>query len=66
MKPSKRPAKSNHGGKRPGAGRTQKYGEPTKTVSFRVPISLIPEITAYVEKRLSIAAKEAIKGATKC
>jgi hypothetical protein len=41
-----------HGGKRKGAGRKSKYGEPTETISFRVPLSLIGTITKYVKSVL--------------
>lgn len=34
---------NKHGGKRSNAGRKPKYKEPTKTVSFRIPISFIDE-----------------------
>lgn len=30
---------NKHGGKRKGSGRKPKYNEPTKTISFRCPIS---------------------------
>lgn len=37
-----------HGGKRKGAGRKPKYNEPTKVISFRVPLSKIDEIKKLV------------------
>lgn len=40
------------GGKRKGAGRKLKYGEKTKTIAFRVPVSLIEEIQEYVTEKL--------------
>ena len=40
------------GGKRKGAGRKEKFGEPTERVSFRLPISKIPEIRIKIEKLL--------------
>lgn len=39
--------KSNHGGKREGAGRKATYPEPCKRVS--IPLSLIPQIMAILE-----------------
>lgn len=41
--------KNNHGGKRKGSGRKPKYNEPTKVVSFRVPLSLVESITKYIK-----------------
>jgi len=46
-----------HGGKRLNAGRKNKYGEPTKTVSFRLPLSLIEPITKYVKRALAKSKK---------
>lgn len=46
MKPTK-------GGKRPNAGAKPKYKEPTKTVAFRIPLSLETEIKELVKQRLS-------------
>lgn len=44
--------KENRGGKRKGSGRKPKFEEETTTISFRVPISKIDEITELVNKRL--------------
>ena len=38
----------NHGGKRQNSGAKQKYGEPTKTVTFRIPESKILEVKKIV------------------
>lgn len=35
-----------------GAGRKQKYIEKTKTIAFRVPISFVEPLRAYVRKEL--------------
>ena len=42
----------NHGGKREGAGRKPKYGEPTEVISHRVPISLVGIINKYINSKL--------------
>jgi hypothetical protein len=42
-----------HGGTRKNAGSKPKYNEPTKTVSFRVPISKIEEIKLLITHKLS-------------
>lgn len=39
---------SNHGGYRPNSGRPKK--EPTKIISFRVPVSLISKIKPILDK----------------
>lgn len=44
--------KENRGGKRQNSGRKQKYGEPTETISFRVPVSMIKELKEYIKKKL--------------
>ena len=44
--------KTNRGGRRENAGRKKKYGEPTTTIAFRVPLSIVDEIKEYVKKRL--------------
>lgn len=49
--------KPKHGGKRPGAGAKLKYGEPTTTVAFRVPVSKVDDVKASVNKM-----KEAWRG----
>ena len=41
------------GGKRKNAGRKSAYDEPTKTVSFRCPLSKIDELKIYVNAKLS-------------
>ena len=41
------------GGKRKGAGRKSPFTEPTKTVSFRCPISKTEELKEYVNAKLS-------------
>ena len=41
------------GGKRKGAGRKSPFTEPTKTVSFRCPLSKIEELKLYVNAKLS-------------
>jgi len=40
--------KNNHGGKRPNSGAKQKYGEPTKSVTFRIPLSKIQTVKKVV------------------
>ena len=47
-----------HGGKRPNAGRKSQYKEETKTISFRVPKSLIEPITKYVKRALAKSKKQ--------
>jgi len=37
------------GGKRENAGRKLKYGEATKTVAFRVPVSMIEDLKKHVK-----------------
>lgn len=44
--------KPKHGGKRAGSGQKLKYGEPTTTVAFRVPISKRQEIRDLVAEKL--------------
>lgn len=41
------------GGKRKNAGRKSAFNEPTKTVSFRCPLSKIDELKLYVTAKLS-------------
>lgn len=41
------------GGKRHGSGRKKKYGEETKTISFRIPISKITEVRKVIKDYLS-------------
>ena len=45
--------KVKQGGKRKGAGRKSPFSEPTKTVSFRCPISKTKELKEYVNAKLS-------------
>lgn len=49
--------KQKHGGKREGAGRKSQFKEPTQTISFRVPKSLIEPITKYVKRALAKSKK---------
>lgn len=44
--------KSQRGGARPNSGRKQKYGEETKTVTFRIPKSKIPFIKETIKYML--------------
>lgn len=48
---------NKHGGKREGAGRKSQFKEPTQTISFRVPVSLIEPITKYVKRALAKSKK---------
>jgi len=48
----KRTKKEKRGGKRPFSGAKPKYGEPTKTIAFRVPESQIEEIKEIVQQKL--------------
>ena len=41
------------GGKRKGAGRKSPFSEPTKTVSFRCPLSKVDELKLIVKSKLS-------------
>ena len=41
------------GGKRQNSGRKSAFTEPTKTVSFRCPLSKIEELKLYVNAKLS-------------
>ena len=43
---------NTHGGKRAGAGAKLKYGEKTKTVTFRLPVSKISEIREMIKNEL--------------
>lgn len=43
---------NTHGGRRAGAGAKLKYGEPTKTVTFRLPVSKIADIRAMIKNEL--------------
>ncbi len=44
--------KKTQGGKRSNAGRKSAFTEPTKTVSFRCPLSKIDELKLYVNAKL--------------
>lgn len=44
--------KPKHGGKRAGSGQKLKYGEPTTTVAFRVPVSKTDVVKDLVNKKL--------------
>ena len=55
---------SKRGGRRDGAGRPQKYGEPTQTVGVRIPYSLYRTLQQYAGqqgKSLSDVAVEALQ-----
>lgn len=45
--------KDFRGGQRKNAGRKSAFNEPTKTVSFRCPMSKIDELKLYVTAKLS-------------
>lgn len=45
--------KMNWGGKRVNSGKKHKFGEPTSTVSFRVPNSKIIEFKEHISKLLT-------------
>jgi hypothetical protein len=45
--------KNKKGGSRKGSGAKLKYGEPTTTKSFRVPISKMEELIEIVNAKLS-------------
>jgi len=51
--------KKQHGCKRPNSGAKQKYGEPTKVVTFRIPLSKIPSVK---KKLVSDYLKSLIEG----
>ena len=42
-----------HGGKREGAGRPKKHGEPTTTIAFRVPVSKVEQVKQAVKKLIN-------------
>lgn len=44
--------KVQQGGKRKGAGRKSPFLEPTKTISFRCPLSKVDELKIYVVNKL--------------
>jgi hypothetical protein len=43
---------NTHGGKRAGAGAKLKYGEKTKTVTFRLPVSKIEKFKELIKNEL--------------
>jgi len=45
--------KQNRGGKRENAGRSLKYGEETKNISFRCPLSKVDDLKIIVKSKLS-------------
>ena len=45
-------ALTNRGGKRKGSGQKLKYNEPTKTISFRCPISKIGKLKEIIKNEL--------------
>lgn len=45
--------KLKQGGKRKNAGRKSAFNEPTKTVSFRCPMSKVDELKLIVKSKLS-------------
>ena len=54
MSTGKQKKKQNfRGGKRINAGRKSAFSEPTKTVSFRCPLSKINELKLYVTDKLA-------------
>lgn len=40
--------KGSHGGQRKNAGRKRKYGEKTKVLTFRIPVSKVDEIKGII------------------
>jgi len=44
--------KHTHGGKRPGAGNTNKYGEESRTLAIRVPVSRYAHIHKLFKRYL--------------
>ncbi len=46
-----------HGGKRKNSGAKLKYGEPTKTVTFRIPESKVKEVKIIVADYLKALIK---------
>jgi hypothetical protein len=54
----KQNTKLKRGGKRPFSGAKQKYGEQTKTIAFRCPVSKVDEFKKVINTKL---AKLAIK-----
>jgi len=45
--------KKTRGGKRKGSGAKPKYSEPTKTISFRIPVSKEAEVKESIRMLLS-------------
>ena len=48
-----KPKKEKRGGKRPNSGAKPKYSEPTKTISFRIPISKEAEVKEVIKNLLN-------------
>jgi hypothetical protein len=46
------PKKETRGGARKGTGPKLKYGEPTTTTAFRVPVSKVKEVRQVVDQML--------------
>ena len=46
--------KPTHGGHRKNSGAKPKYNEPTKTITFRVPVSKVPEIKQLISDYLKL------------
>ena len=44
--------KNTHGGARKGSGAKPKGGEPTTTIAFRLPLSMVDEIKNLVKEKL--------------
>jgi len=47
------PSINKRGGTRKGSGAKKKYGEHTKTISFRCPLSKVDELKIIVKSKLS-------------
>jgi hypothetical protein len=52
--------KTKRGGARPGSGQKKKYGEPTTTIAFRVPVSE----KSNIQRMMKVALKRFEKPAT--
>ena len=57
--------KKSWGGKRPGAGRPEKYGEPTITRTFSLPESVSDKIDLLAERADCSASEVAVELMTK-
>ena len=53
--------KKSWGGKRPGAGRPEKYGEPTITRTFSLPESLVDKLDLLAETTERSASEVAVE-----